>query len=99
MFPANPFGIDLGFIVFHNCDDRLNVSNPLNIWVVTGDALPADFRSPAVRRNKELPPLLQVNIKLTPRNHCKEMSLQPSGLMLHSRHFAAKCLTGKELER
>lgn len=41
--------------------------------------------------------LPQVNVEFSLRNHCKEMSLQVQGLMLQSRHFAAKCLTGKVL--
>jgi hypothetical protein len=42
--------------------------------------------------------LLQVNVELTPRSRCKEISLQLFNLMLQSGHFAAKCLIGKELE-
>ena len=43
------------------------------------------------------PGLLQVNVELSPRSRCKEISLQLPCLMLQSGHFAAKCLTGKGL--
>jgi hypothetical protein len=42
--------------------------------------------------------LLQVNIELSVTSCCKENSLQHSRQMLHSRHFAAKLLMGKELK-
>jgi hypothetical protein len=43
-------------------------------------------------------PLLQVNIEVSVRSYCKEKSLHHTGQMLHSRHFAAKPLMGKELK-
>lgn len=43
--------------VFHNCDGHLSARNPQNIEPIRDNALLADFRSPAVRRNIELAPL------------------------------------------
>jgi hypothetical protein len=42
--------------------------------------------------------LLQVNVELSATSRCKEKSLQRISLMLHSRHFGAKWLSGKGLK-